>query len=100
VLSKILRKERPRVYLGTLAVAPRADIKRHFDQWGVFKTEDLDTNLRQSLKEIFSLPLATEVSEPKSSDLVLDVVIPEFQSGAVFFFTLVAGLCCYQHCLQ
>jgi hypothetical protein len=88
VLNKILRKEKPRVYLGTLAVAPREDIKRHLDQWGLFKTEDLDTKLRQSLKEIFSLPSAIEVSDPKSNDLVLDIMITKFQSGDAWDITL------------
>ncbi len=62
-------------------MAPRSDIKRHIDQWGIFKNEDLDSNLRKNLKEIFSLPLAQNVKEPKKSDLVLDIVVPKFQSG-------------------
>jgi len=81
VLNKLLKKEKPRIFLGTLAVAPRADIKRHLDQWGMFKNEDLDSGLRQSLKEIFSLPSAYEVNEPRYNDLVLDVIVPKFQSG-------------------
>ena len=81
MFSKLLRKTKPNVYLGSLAVAPRADIKRHIDQWGMFETEDLDSGLRQSLKEIFSLPLAIEVKEPTNSDLGLDVIVPKFQSG-------------------
>lgn len=81
MLNKIINTEKPRVFLGTLAVAPRSDIKRHLDQWGMFKSEDLDSSLRQNLKEIFSLPSADEVVEPKSNDLVLDVVVPMFQSG-------------------
>ena len=88
MLNKILKKEKPRIFLGTLAVAPRADIKRHLDQWGMFKNEDLDSSLRQNLKEIFSLPSASEVGEPKSNDLVLDVVVPKFQSGDAWDLSL------------
>jgi uncharacterized membrane protein len=88
VLNKLLKKEKPRVFLGTLAVAPRADIKRHLDQWGMFNNEDLDSSLRQNLKEIFSLPSANEVSEPKGNDLVLDVVVPKFQSGDAWDLSL------------
>jgi len=81
VLEKILKREKPRVYLGTLAIAPRSDIKRHFDEWGMFKKEDLDSDLRKSLSEILSLPLAKNVTDPKSNDLVIDVVVPKLQSG-------------------
>ncbi|MCG7948710.1 MAG: hypothetical protein N0C84_20430 [Candidatus Thiodiazotropha taylori] len=88
MFKKILNREKPRVYLGALAVAPRADIKRHVDQWGMFQNEDLDTGLRQNLKEIFSLPSAKEVAAPKSNDLVLDVVIPKFQSGDAWDLTI------------
>ena len=88
LLNKILKKEKPRVFLGTLAVAPRADIKRHLDQWGMFKSEDLDSSLRKHLKEIFSLPPANEVGEPESNDLVLDIVVPKFQSGDAWDFSL------------
>jgi len=88
VFSKFLKREKPRVYLGVLAVAPRSDIKRHLDQWGMFKNEDLDSNLRQSLKEIFSLPSAQNVDEPRHTDLVLDVVVPEFQSGDAWDLSL------------
>ena len=88
MLNRIFKKEKPRVYLSTLAVAPRTDIKKHMDEWAPFKHEDLDTGLRQSLKEIFSLPAAQEVKEPKESDLGLDVVIPKFQSGDAWDLTL------------
>jgi hypothetical protein len=88
VFNKILKKEKPRIFLGTLAVVPRADIKRHLDQWGMVKNEDLDSSLRQNLKEIFSLPPANEVHEPKSNDLVLYVVVPEFQSGDAWDLSL------------
>lgn len=81
MFRKLIKRERPRVYLGALAVAPRSDIKRHFEYWGLFEKEDMDSSLRQNLIEIFSLPPANEVHEPKGTDLVVDVVIPKFQSG-------------------
>ena len=79
--SLFKRKEKPRVFLGVLAVAPRTDLKRHLDEKGLFEDANFDTALRQSLTEIFSLAPAQSVSSPLSSDLVLDVVIPKFQSG-------------------
>lgn len=80
-LGRFLKRERPRVFLGTLAVVPRTDLKRHFDQLGVFQNEDLDLPLQRTLQEIFALPPASEVSTPLSTDLGLDVLIPSFQSG-------------------
>lgn len=74
--------------MGSLAVAPRADIKRHLDQWGMFKNEALDSSLRENLKEIFSLPSANEVNEPKSNDLVLDVIVLRYQSGDAWDLSL------------
>jgi hypothetical protein len=81
VCGRIFKKEKPRVFLGVLAVAPRTDLKRHLDEKGVFEDANLDTALRQSLTEIFSLAPVQSVSSPLATDLVLDVVIPKFQSG-------------------
>jgi hypothetical protein len=64
-----------------LVVVPRAGIKPHFDQWGTFQREELETPLRTTLQEIFSLPPASEVRDPLPTDLGLDVFIPSFQSG-------------------
>jgi hypothetical protein len=81
VLGRFFKKEKPRIFLGVLAVAPRRDLKRHLDEWGMFGNADLDSALRESLTEIFSLAPMQSVDSPLSTDLVLDVVIPEFQSG-------------------
>lgn len=76
-----LKRRRTRVFLGTLAVVPRKDIKRYLDQSGVFGDENFDTSLLNTLREIFTLPLAEEIVAPTSTDLGLDVLIPSFQSG-------------------
>ncbi len=83
VLNRLFRKESPRVFLGTLAVAPRSDFKSSIEQWTLFNknVEDFDETLRKSLEEIFTLPLAIDVSEPKATDLVLDVIVPDYQGG-------------------
>jgi hypothetical protein len=80
-LGRFLKREKPRVFLGTLAVVPRTDLKRHIDQWGVFRNEDLESPLRATLQEIFALPPASAVVAPLPTDLGLDVLIPSFQSG-------------------
>ncbi|TAK62230.1 hypothetical protein [Methylobacter sp.] len=56
-------------------------MKRYLDQRGVFGDENFDTSIHTTLQEIFSLPLAREVTAPTSADLGLDVLIPSFQSG-------------------
>ena len=72
------KREKPRVFLGTFVVVPRAGIKPHFDQ---SKDDEFDGALRSRLKEIFSLPPASGVPDPLPTDLGLDVFVPSFQSG-------------------
>ena len=74
-------RPKPRVFLGTVAVAPRSDIKRHIEDWSLFGSHDLESSLGRTLREIFSLPSACEVTDPLPNDLGLDVVVPRFQSG-------------------
>lgn len=89
-LKGLFRKDKPRIYLGTLAVVPRSDFKRHFEEvswrrildfFGSSKTEDLDTELHTALADLFALPPVASREQPKDSDLALDVVIPKFQGG-------------------
>ena len=56
-------------------------MKPRLDQWGIFQQEELETPLRTTLQEIFSLPPASEMRDPLPTDLGLDVFIPSFQSG-------------------
>ncbi|ROZ61451.1 hypothetical protein [Ramlibacter sp. WS9] len=81
MFDSFLKHEKPRVFLGTLAVVPRKDMKRHVDQWGMFRNESFDDPLRTTLEGIFSLPPASEVSAPHRTDLGLDVLVLSFQSG-------------------
>lgn len=76
-------KPRPRVFLGAISVHQRTDLKRHLEQEGHGESESLDEALRRTLMEIFSLPPAASVEDPSATDLVLDVWIPNFQSGEV-----------------
>ena len=97
-LKKLFRRERPRIFLGTLAVVPRSDFKRHFeytrthgpfDITGWLNAKDLDTEMRSALTGLFTLPYISDRETPRGSDLALDVVIPEFQVGQ--FLPLEAG---------
>lgn len=56
MLNRLFKREKTRVFLGTVAVAPRSDMKRYLEELGVFGKEDLDSSLRASLEKIFNLP--------------------------------------------
>jgi hypothetical protein len=86
------KREKPRVFLGELIVVPRADFKRHSDQWGLWHYEELEKPLQTTLREIFSLSPASEVSDPLATDLGLDVFIPSFQSGDASSISLDLGI--------
>ena len=88
MLNRFLKREKPKVFLGTLAVVPRADMKKHLDQRGMCNDENFDNSLRSTLQEIFALPLASEVTTPTATDLGLDVLIPSFQSGDLWDVSL------------
>lgn len=81
MLSRFLKREKTRVFLGTVAVVPRRDLKRFLDQRGMLHDENFDTSLHTTLQEIFALPSVSDVAAPTSVDLGLDILIPSFQSG-------------------
>ena len=81
MLGRFLKREKSRVFLGTVAVMPRKDIKRFLDQSGMLRDEKLDTSLHTTLQEIFKLPHVSEVVAPTAGDLGLDILISSFQSG-------------------
>lgn len=89
MFERLFRNRKPRVFLGAIGVADRTDLKRHLEQEGNSANEPLDSALHRALTEIFTLQPADEVEDPQSSDLVLDVWIPKYQSGEMlhgYFF--------------
>lgn len=80
MFSKIFKKEKPRVYLGALLVASGEELKKS-DGWGLFKSEDLEEGLRQSLYSAVNLPLVSNNKTPKPTDLALDLVVVNHQGG-------------------
>jgi hypothetical protein len=85
VLKNIFKKEKPRVYLGTLAVVPRTGIKKSFDSWDLTGVAELDGKLKESLTEVSCVPPSSSRVEALESDLILDVLISEFQLGTALF---------------
>lgn len=81
MLGRYFKKEKPRVFLGVLAVAPRSRFEQYFDGASLYGEADVDFVLRRSLTEIFALAPVDSVETHLITDLVLDVVIPTFQSG-------------------
>ena len=83
MFNRLFKNESARIYLGTLAVAPHSDFKTSIKEWswsGLI-SKDLDEELLKSFEEIFTFPLADEATDPKSSHLVLDVIVPDFEGG-------------------
>lgn len=78
ILSK---KEKPRVFLGTLEIIPRKDFKRYFEEWSMERRNETTLKLYGYLDEFFELPLASEIIEPRRTDLGLDVTILKYQLG-------------------
>jgi hypothetical protein len=72
----------PRVYLGTVAVVPRSDIKRHLER-PMFDGPS-DPALQAHLESVLSLPRASEISQPDTADCGLDVFVAKHQSGEAF----------------
>lgn len=87
MLKTLFKRKKPRVFLGTIAVAPREHVNKLFDRWGMLQSEALGRTLCVRLEDLFSLPKAAEVEDPNASDLVLDVIVPKFQVGGMFDFS-------------
>jgi hypothetical protein len=65
------------VYLGTIAVVPRSDLKRHFERpMGPPQTE---SSLQLHLESVLSLPKAP--ADPSGSDCAIDVLVAKHQGG-------------------
>ncbi|OZG70148.1 hypothetical protein BTA51_27655 [Hahella sp. CCB-MM4] len=82
VFKEWFKKEKPRVFLGNILVVPRNSFK-DIDEWGFFHQENLGEALNEVITDIFQLPLANNVDDPKKTDLVVDVAVVKYQSGDI-----------------
>ena len=81
MFRKYLTKKKSRVFLGTLAVAPRTDIKQYLEDWTWQPQGNLSAHLQSSLEQIFTLPLVSDAVKPRKHDFALDVIVQKYQSG-------------------
>jgi len=71
-----MRDKRP-VYLGTVAVVPRADFKRHFER----PVETSDTALQSHLQAVLALAKAPTKQEAGAEDCAIDVFVAKHRGG-------------------
>lgn len=80
MLNRILKREKPNVYLGKITVVPRSYLRRGLEN-SLYTGESLEDSLNTHLNEIFDMPLVGECISPNKTDLAIDVIIESFQSG-------------------
>ncbi|MDO3381202.1 hypothetical protein [Gilvimarinus algae] len=80
MISKIFKKDKPRVYLDKMLVASRDEFEKT-DEWGIFKSEDLEDGVREKLDGIFCLPPISTRQDSKKSDLALELVVLKVRGG-------------------
>lgn len=77
------KSEKPNVYLGSLAVVSEDSLTK-IENFFSFTGESLQDHMRDKLEEIFCLQSVSSISEPKPSDVGLDVVIVTLHGGDAF----------------
>ena len=87
--SRLLRRGAgqppPRVFLGTLGVIPRSELRRDLESWFLLASRDLEGTLHDTLREVFAFPPVSSVDAALDTDLVLDIVVAGFSTGAAFY---------------
>lgn len=74
-----------RVFLGAVAVVPRADLKRHIER--PFEGTSSDTALQSHLEAMFQLPAPPPPSQISARDYAIDVFVAKHQIGEAFEFS-------------
>ena len=80
MFKNLFKKKKPRVYLGSTVVVTRDEFFKS-DQWGLFKSFDLESELRGKLREALSLPPIEARVELQKTDLALEIVIVDYRGG-------------------
>ena len=80
MLNRILKREKPNVYLGKITVVPRSHLRRNLEN-NLYTGESLEESLSSHLNMIFDIPLVSECINANKTDLAIDVIIENFQAG-------------------
>lgn len=80
MFQKYFKNDKPRIFLGQLAIVPREDWTR-IDEKGLFRTEDLEVGLKKLLEETFAFQPLSERQGEAARDVVLDVFISSYSGG-------------------
>jgi hypothetical protein len=75
------KKNKPRIFLGKIAVDSGNDIKRFIETIVWVPESNLDTELHRQLSEIFSFPKISSESIFQKNDLCIDVFLSSFHTG-------------------
>jgi len=72
---------KPRVYLGTIAIVPRKDIKRFIENFPADTDPRLESAFHGTLREIFALPPPPPADDIRKTDLCIDINMPGYNTG-------------------
>ena len=75
------RKQKPRFFLGKVVVLKRTDIKRYFEQVGLFNYECVEEWIPVSVRSALELPDIVTRTKSDHKDYGLDVVVAKYQFG-------------------
>ncbi len=82
LMSKLMKQEPPRIFVGTLDVAPGRGLARRFEGLAGAVPPSLDRALQAELNELFPLPSAATVDAARPTDLAFDVTIQRYRFGS------------------
>ena len=82
MLGKLMKREPPRVFVGTLGVATGRSLARHLEGLAGAVPPSLDRTLQAELNELFPMPLAATVDAARPTDLAFDVTIQSYRLGS------------------
>lgn len=96
MFRKLLKRESPRLFLGTLSVDTGRSLVRHLESLSGGTPPALDRALLVELAESLSFPLAATVEAPNSTDMAFDVALQGYRFGSATDLSLgTAGLTMY-----
>jgi hypothetical protein len=87
VLRSLMKREPPRVFVGSLSIAS-GNLVRHLESLPGTPPPALDRALLIKLAELLPLPKVEAVDTPRSTDMAVDVAVQGYRSGSATDFSL------------